>query len=282
METSEYINFVEKFKKPHIKTTDDCYTLPAVYEAVMGWACEEYGIDPAKIVRPFYPGGDYEHYDYPEGAVVVDNPPFSIFAKICEFYIEQDIPFFLFAPGLTSLSLRKTATKMCHIIVDAKIIYANGAKVNTCFVTNLEREIQIRTAPKLYRRITEAQKNTQKQELPHYDYPPNVLTAAMLSSWSKRGVEFHVGKAECMQIYALDSQKSEGKEIYGRGLLLSSEAAERKIKAQQEAEAKNGRISWELSEREREIVRKLDRERKQERRNEILHGGGAGAHIRSE
>lgn len=260
VETAEYTAFVEKFKYKHKKTTDDCYTPPAIYEAVKEWACEEYGIDPAKIVRPFYPGGDYENYDYSNGTVVVDNPPFSIFGKICAFYLERNIPFLLFAPGLTTLSLRKVATKMCHIITDTTITYENGAQVNTCFVTNLEPETQIRTAPKLYRRIAEARVSggAKRNELPKYEYPKNVLTAATLSGWSKQGVDFRVEKAECRQIYALDQQLAMGKELYGRGLLLSNTAAERKIAAKQENETKKEKIVWELSEREWDMVRELD------------------------
>lgn len=51
----EYEEFVEKFKPK--KTTDDCYTPPAVYEAVKSWAVKEYNLNGRKIVRPFYPGG---------------------------------------------------------------------------------------------------------------------------------------------------------------------------------------------------------------------------------
>ena len=46
---NDYAGFVEKFKPK--KTTDDCYTPPAVYEAVKDWACRRYGIDPACTVR---------------------------------------------------------------------------------------------------------------------------------------------------------------------------------------------------------------------------------------
>lgn len=88
----EYKTFVDKFKP--VKTTDDCYTPPLVYDAVRDWACAEYEIDPDKIVRPFYPGGDYERFDYSDGRVVLDNPPFSILSKICKFYLARKIPFF--------------------------------------------------------------------------------------------------------------------------------------------------------------------------------------------
>ena len=103
----EYDAFTEKFKPK--KTTDDCYTPPLVYDAIRDWACSEYGIDPACIVRPFYPGGDYERFDYPDGCVVLDNPPFSILSKICEFYMNRGIAFFLFAPSLT----RSPAVRLC-------------------------------------------------------------------------------------------------------------------------------------------------------------------------
>lgn len=82
--TAEYEAFVEKFTPK--KTTDECYTPALVYEAVRGWAVERYGLQGREIVRPFYPGGDYEHAEYPEGCVVIDNPPFSILSKICAFY----------------------------------------------------------------------------------------------------------------------------------------------------------------------------------------------------
>ena len=94
-----YEEFVEKFKPK--KTTDDCYTPPLVYDAVAEWVAKEYGLNPENFVRPFYPGGDYEHYAYGDSAVVVDNPPFSMITKITQFYLSKNIPFFLFAPQLT-------------------------------------------------------------------------------------------------------------------------------------------------------------------------------------
>lgn len=87
-----YEQFLEKFKPK--KTTDDCYTPDNVYEVVKSWAVKRYGIT-ERIMRPFYPGGDFEKEDY-TGAVVIDNPPFSIFAKIIDFYLENGVKFFPF------------------------------------------------------------------------------------------------------------------------------------------------------------------------------------------
>lgn len=56
--------------------------------------CKRYNIDPENVIRPFWPGGDYEKDEYPPGCVVVDNPPFSILKNICEFYLERGILFF--------------------------------------------------------------------------------------------------------------------------------------------------------------------------------------------
>lgn len=99
-----YDQFVDKFK-PKL-TTDDCYTPAAVYDAVAGWVRKEYKLDQSDFVRPFWPGGDYESYDYPDGCVVVDNPPFSILSKIVRFYDSRKISFFLWAPSLTLFGLR--------------------------------------------------------------------------------------------------------------------------------------------------------------------------------
>ena len=127
----EYEEFVNKFDTQ--KTTDDCYTPENIFKAVQEYVCIKYGIDPTKCVRPFYPGGDYENYYYPEGCVVLDNPPFSIMAEICRFYQEKGIKFFLFCPNLTNFNIKNVN----HIIVGVSITYANGAKVNTSFLTNL-------------------------------------------------------------------------------------------------------------------------------------------------
>ena len=250
----EYKAFVDKFK-PKL-TTDDCYTPPIVYDAIRDWACKKYGIDPARIVRPFYPGGDYERFDYPDRCVVLDNPPFSILAKICAFYLDRQIPFFLFAPSLTAFSARKIITEMNHIVCDADITYANGANVCTAFVTNLDRGIVAQSEPDLYRIVKEANEaniRDTKPELPKYTYPDEVLTAAMLKRYSKYGVEFAVRREDCTYISALDSQRKARKTIFGGGLLLSEKAAAEKAAATQ----------WRLSEAEKRLVASLGAKEKE-------------------
>ena len=255
MKSKNYEEFIDKFKPK--KTTDDCYTPPSVYNVVRDWACKEYGIDPAKIVRPFYPGGDYEHLDYPEGAVVLDNPPFSILSKICTFYLDRGIPFFLFAPSLTALSGRANNMRMNHIICGCSIEYENGAIVITSFVTSYGGDIIAQTEPHLTKLVNdevERLRRTKTVQLPKYTYPDHIVTAAMLQRYSHYGVDFKIHKKDCAPIYALDAQRSTGKAIFGGGLLLSDRAAAERAAAERAAA-----ISWKLSDREIEQIKKLNK-----------------------
>lgn len=254
----DYKAFVDKFK-PKL-TTDDCYTPPIVYDAIRDWVCKKYGIDPAQIVRPFYPGGDYERFYYPEGCVVVDNPPFSILAKICAFYLDRQTQFFLFAPSLTVFSGKNIAMKMNHIVCDADITYANGANVRTAFVTNLDGDIVAQSEPDLHRIVKEANEaniRAAKPELPKYTYPDEVLTAAMLQRYSKYGIEFVVRKEDCVLISALEAQRKDKKTVFGGGLLLSKKAAAEKAAAEKAAAEKAIARRWELSETEKRLSSSL-------------------------
>jgi len=98
---TDYGGFLEKFEAK--KTTDDCYTPKEVYDLILEYVGKYYDLSDKKIIRPFYPGGDFESIDYPDDCVVIDNPPFSIIAKIAKFYIQNNVPFFLFAPHLTAI-----------------------------------------------------------------------------------------------------------------------------------------------------------------------------------
>lgn len=249
-DNAEYQAFVDKFKPK--KTTDDCYTPPNVYDAVADWVAEEYDANRDNFVRPFYPGGDYENFDYPDGCVVVDNPPFSIITKIVRFYMSTGVRFFLFAPTLTLFGGK--VREVCYIPVGADITYENGAKVNTSFVTNLD-EFQMRSAPELYRCVkiqNDINENARTAELPKYSYPDQVLTAAAAYRYSHYGVDFRLRREDCMFISAMDEQKKCKKGIFGGGLLLSNAAAAERAAAERTAATK-----WELSTRELEIIKGL-------------------------
>lgn len=253
----EYDAFVAKFERK--KTADDCYTPPPVYAAVRDWVCRRYDIDPATIVRPFYPGGDYERFGYPDGCLVLDNPPFSILTAICKFYLARHIRFFLFAPGLTILStMRERSVEMNHIICDARITYENGAVVNTAFLTNLDDGIVAESAPDLGAAIADAQRLTTPQKKPKYEYPPSVLTANTLGTLARRRVPLKIRRQDAEWIAALDAQKPQGKSLYGCGMLLSEWASADLLEAERLAESRAEPAQvWPLSEREEEIIQRL-------------------------
>lgn len=248
--------FEDKFKVA--VTTDDCYTPQPVYDAVAGWVAAEYGVDPGTFVRPFWPGGDYQAFEYPPGCVVVDNPPFSLLASIVRWYLATGVRFFLFAPTLTLITRHPVA----HIAVGADVTYENGAKVKTSFVTDLEG-CALRSAPALYRAIRAADDAVQQRAekaLPRYEYPANIVTAAMAYRYSQYGVEWRVERNACVQVAALDAQKREGKGsgIFGGAYLLNSRsAAERQVAERQVAERQDRRV-WKLSPRELAIIDRLD------------------------
>lgn len=246
-----YEQFVEKHKPK--RTTDDCITPEKVYTAVLDWAREEYKLGDARIVRPFWPGKDYLKADYPKGCVVVDNPPFSILNQIIKEYTQKGVQFFLFAPSLTMFSNNIDA---CFVVTDATITYENGAKINTSFITNLEA-FKVRTAPRLRKAIQAAQRQDTK-ELPRYNYPPTVISAARLGRIA--GVAFSVSNTRFVR--ALNHQRRNGKAIFGAGFFISEQkaaelkAAERLAEEQKAAE-QNAAITWELTPEEEAIVAAL-------------------------
>ena len=87
---------------------------------------------------------------------------------------------------------------------------------------------------------------------PVYEYPPEVLTTSMLGYLSVHGVEFTVMRDEVcpVPLSALAAQKAVGKAIFGKGWLISERKAAEKV------------IVWELSDVEREAVRRIDKKKK--------------------
>lgn len=246
----EYQEFLKKFEAK--KTTDDCYTPDNIYDAVRDWVADKYEIGNAAIVRPFYPGGDYKSEKYPSGCVVIDNPPFSIISEICEWYVSKKIRFFLFAPTLTLLGIMRGAAN--YVACGCRVVYENGASVNTSFVTNMGDNKIIAAADLREILDGENKKNLKKlhRELPKYSYPDEVLTATMLCYMTNHGVSLEIGGSDAHFIRALDAQKASGKGLFGSGFLLSEKAAAEKAAAE-----KVNTDIWELSEREWKIVRGL-------------------------
>ena len=208
MKGETYEEFIEKFKPK--KTTDDCYTPPEIYDIVLKYATEKYGLCGREVVRPFYPGGDYENFNYPENCVVVDNPPFSIITKIVRFYMKRGIDFFLFAPTLTLFSV--AAGEANYIVCGCTVTYENGALVNTSFVTNLG-EYKIETSPELWDAIQECQKKNDRTRQ-KIDYPENLLTAARMIKDVRAG--------ECIKVKNAEFTRKCGDiKIYGGGMVIN-------------------------------------------------------------
>lgn len=264
---TDYDGFVEKFK-PKL-TTDDCYTPLQIYEIIKTWAVEKYGLQGRTILRPFKPGGDYEAEEYPEGCVVIDNPPFSILRKIKDFYIANHVDFVLFAPTLTLFS--STDNVVNYVQVNAPIRYHNGALVNTSLVTNLGDNL-IETAPDLRRRIVETQKKSPIKAngaTRKYEYPEHVISSALLDKYVKHVQPFVLKRSEAYFVRALDSQRASKKAVYGGGYLISSNAVKR-LRECLQSPLSEGCTSteqltkWELSEREKQIIKDLDEQSQKE------------------
>lgn len=245
-----YENLVEKYKIK--KTTDDCYTPPKVYMAIKDYVINYYKLgEDVQIVRPFYPGGDFENFTYPEKAVVIDNPPFSILSKIKDFYCKNNVRFFLFAPNLTLFS-RCDDESVSYIITGSSITYDNGVKVPTSFVTNLD-EFKIRTDCSLMKIIADTQVEANK--ILKYEYPDNLISAARLTKYVHQGLEIKFKSADLHFVSRLDCQKKYKKHIFGAGYLISNGKVEEM--KQKLSEYKDIDHIWTLSEREKEIINNL-------------------------
>lgn len=253
--SKEYLDFLKKFDEP--KTTDDCFTPPEIYEFVKDWAVKRYDLEGREIVRPFYPGGDYEAFEYNEGAVVIDNPPFSLQTKITDFYLEKGIDFFLFANGMTVFTAKRERP-VCAVIVNGVIEYENGAKVNTSFLTNLDSNNVIANVElndgiqNITRRISKAKK------MPRYKYPKNVVMVNDLKKIVARGHDIEIPFSSSHFAARLDDQKKHKKTMFGGGILVSDRVAElveeaKNTPIKEQAQAQE----WGLSESELKIIRSL-------------------------
>ena len=226
----DYDEFVEKFKPK--KTTDDCYTPKAVYDVVLEYVNGITPLDGRHIVRPFWPGADFTECDYPDGCIVIDNPPFSIYSKIVRWFLEHSIDFFIFAPGLTQ---RVAGADVCYVATMADVTYDNGALVRTSFTTNIIKDYRLMTAPKLAEDIRKASKKPTRGQPIIYEYPDNLITLALLGKLNQRGINFSVRKDECAEVTNIDALRRVKRSLFGGGFLLSERAAAERAAAERAA-----------------------------------------------
>lgn len=125
-------------------------------------------------------------------------------------------------------------------------------KTLAAYMTNLEDPaLRVRTAPSLYRAVKAADDENRaavSKPLPRYEYPDNIITAAMVQRWCKYGVECRLSVQDSRPIDKLEAQKARGLSIYGNGFLLSTRAA-----AERAAEER-----WKLCDAERDMVALID------------------------
>ena len=242
----DYESFVDKHETK--KTTDDCYTPKEVYDVVKNYVGELTDLSDRAIVRPFYPGGDYKNFAYPEDCIVVDNPPFSIITKIVRWYEQAGIDYFLFAPHLTIFDCQAS----CSILTDASIKYANGAVVKTSFVTNIVPDLRVWVNADLRQRINDCC-DTKEHPTEKKSYPDNVINAAAVGKFLSRGINIKIPKSESEYVRNLDELNEAGMRIFGGGMLLSDRIAE--IFGN---ERRNFEREVHLSEREQKIIERLN------------------------
>ncbi len=282
---NDYEGFLRKFAergKDAPLTTDECLTPPRVYAAVVEWVAARVPLDGRRIVRPFYPGGDYENYPYLEGDVVIDNPPFSILSRIRAHYQRRGVRYFLFAPGLTVMSAGAAAGD-CAVLTGNQITYANGAKVNTAFCTNLFPSLRALVAPSMRRALQRAEEEGRaerahaKPRPPKYVYPRTVWTGAALGTLARKAVDdVPVPAAVSLRIVALAQQRRYGKSIYGGGLFVDRRTGGTLAEiAGQTVETlcrEGDTVEWELSPDEEAVIDALD-----DARAALDEAGGAQA-----
>ena len=241
----DYDSFVAKFNDV-AKTTDDCYTPKDIFDEVVKYVGTIVNLSDKLILRPFFPGGDYENAEYPDNGVVIDNPPFSLFTNIVRFYSARQIPFFLFGPGMTIASCCKYCTA---VIINTTVRWDNGAQVRLNFASNLFGDLYMTTAPELNKAIKACPSQNQTRGLPTYAYPEELLSVSDMQTICGGGVKFSISRHEAVIVKKLDNKPMDSG-LFGDHFLLSAD------KAAAKAAAKNV-IHIPLSDRERRIVEKL-------------------------
>lgn len=257
-DNEEYNDFVNKFKEKH--TTDDCYTPTNIYDAVVKFVENEYKVDKKNFVRPFYPGGDYRNYKYKKNDIVVDNPPFSIYSEIVNYYTENNIKFFIFGPGLTILSTKNR--NVTYIIIFCEIAYQNGAKVNTSFVTNLDKnDVVIRTANEFAKELKRInQINTRKiNKLTKYDIPKNVIGVSGIQKGTRGKEDLFIKKEEFEFVDYLYKNDETKIKQFGTKLIVCDKVLDRMKSLKYNSQEEEEEVILKFNNEQEEILKRLNK-----------------------
>ena len=225
---NDYDGFVDKFRNK--KTTDDCYTPDPLYNAVRDWCVNKFDLQSAPIVRPFFPGGDYKNFDYPENCVVIDNPPFSIFSEIVKFYDARGIRYLLFGPHLTIAGM--SGFKDTAILCNYTVTYENGAKVVTSFVTNMMPGVLFHYDADLYAAIKSADKEFTsmiKKKTDVLTLPDNIVSSARLGKYCGGSQSWSIRHDQAQSIKKVAMEKDGivvTKLIFGGGYFINDAATD--------------------------------------------------------
>lgn len=244
LKLTDYEGFVEKFKPK--KTTDDCYTPQAYYDAVVEYVNQYVTpLQGREIVRPFWPGADYTLTEYPAGCIVIDNPPFSIETEIIRFYIANKIDFFLFCNGQTATSYKSDVA--VHL-VRKQLTFENGAFVKVGFVTNIKNGSRIVLAgalEELFAKVRQDAPNKSKQVL---EYPRQVVSAALLEKYVVAGQQYEIKEDYAVRMASADK-------VFGGGWLIPSGMVD---EMERERERERQKIRRAVSPAAEYAMRKLD------------------------
>ena len=256
-----YEAFLERHAKETTgKNTDELYTPPAVYEAVLKWVQENCpSIHGKRIMRPFRPGGDYKAEDY-ENAVVIDNPPFFCEYMITRWYVEHGVHFFLFAPALSLFNGVSIIDKLTYVATKANVEYTHNEEVHavvpTSFVTNMPEfaDYQLVTAPELREAILKVQ-GTPEPKLTKIAYHPNIVTPSRISTLSETGIPMRVRREETLW-YRNNLVNSGTPKFFGGAFVVSDRVAD----AVEEAIARKERAA--IARKERAAIARKEQAQK--------------------
>lgn len=247
----DYAGFLKKFEKQE-KTTDDTYTPPDVFEAVLRYVGEITDLSNKLILRPFFPGGDYINAEYPADGVVVDNPPFSQFNQICRFFSANKIPFFLFAPGMTVLNCVQYCTA---VITGVQLKFQNKAIIRINFASNLFGEKIVQTAPRLKAYLYACPSQMRPERLEQRQYPPELVGVSQLHTITDNGFEFSIKRKQAAKIREID-----GVHLFGDHLLVAPSVAEEKerLRTSKKKPTALAKRTIRLGEKEKKIIEGLE------------------------